>query len=121
MVNHAKKLPCGHIFHSACLRSWFQRQQTCPTCRLNILRTVPINPAPEMIQQQANNNAQPNENRNNQPGNIPNAEVNPVVSPIPTVIPTPPVPATIPTIPTIPIGNTGNYSVLIIILASMHI
>ena len=28
-----KKLPCGHIFHKNCLRSWFQRQQTCPTCR----------------------------------------------------------------------------------------
>ncbi len=33
----AKKLPCGHIFHSACLRSWFQRQQTCCTCRSDIL------------------------------------------------------------------------------------
>lgn len=39
MVNSSKKLPCGHIFHTSCLRSWFQRQQTCPTCRLNILRT----------------------------------------------------------------------------------
>ena len=29
----AKKLPCNHIFHRSCLRSWFQRQQTCPTCR----------------------------------------------------------------------------------------
>ncbi|XP_055678712.1 E3 ubiquitin-protein ligase HRD1 [Lutzomyia longipalpis] len=46
MVSHSKKLPCGHIFHTACLRSWFQRQQTCPTCRLNILRTpVPAAPA----------------------------------------------------------------------------
>lgn len=39
MVNSSKKLPCGHIFHTSCLRSWFQRQQTCPTCRLNILRS----------------------------------------------------------------------------------
>lgn len=38
MVGASKKLPCNHIFHTACLRSWFQRQQTCPTCRLNILR-----------------------------------------------------------------------------------
>ena len=35
----SKKLPCNHIFHTSCLRSWFQRQQTCPTCRLNILRS----------------------------------------------------------------------------------
>nr|XP_033328179.1 E3 ubiquitin-protein ligase synoviolin A isoform X2 [Megalopta genalis] len=40
MVAASKKLPCNHIFHTACLRSWFQRQQTCPTCRLNILRPV---------------------------------------------------------------------------------
>jgi len=32
-----KKLPCNHIFHSHCLRSWFQRQQSCPTCRLDVL------------------------------------------------------------------------------------
>ncbi|KAI4467644.1 ring zinc finger protein [Holotrichia oblita] len=37
MSTGCKKLPCNHIFHTACLRSWFQRQQTCPTCRLNIL------------------------------------------------------------------------------------
>lgn len=33
-----KRLPCNHIFHVTCLRSWFQRQQTCPTCRMDILR-----------------------------------------------------------------------------------
>lgn len=29
----AKKLICGHLFHVHCLRSWLERQQTCPTCR----------------------------------------------------------------------------------------
>jgi E3 ubiquitin-protein ligase synoviolin len=24
-----KRLSCQHIFHKNCLRSWFQRQQTC--------------------------------------------------------------------------------------------
>ncbi|XP_070283567.1 E3 ubiquitin-protein ligase synoviolin isoform X3 [Myotis yumanensis] len=38
MVTGAKKLPCNHIFHTSCLRSWFQRQQTCPTCRMDVLR-----------------------------------------------------------------------------------
>ena len=28
-----KKLPCGHIFHLRCLRTWMERQQACPTCR----------------------------------------------------------------------------------------
>jgi hypothetical protein len=30
---HAKKLPCGHIFHFDCLRSWLEENTTCPTCR----------------------------------------------------------------------------------------
>ncbi|CAO2584392.1 E3 ubiquitin-protein ligase synoviolin [Lemmus lemmus] len=38
MVTGAKRLPCNHIFHTSCLRSWFQRQQTCPTCRMDVLR-----------------------------------------------------------------------------------
>jgi E3 ubiquitin-protein ligase synoviolin len=48
-----KKLPCDHIFHKNCLRSWFQRQQTCPTCRTSILRINSNN------QQQAQNHQQP--------------------------------------------------------------
>ncbi|OAK95261.1 hypothetical protein IQ06DRAFT_298098 [Phaeosphaeriaceae sp. SRC1lsM3a] len=32
-----KKLPCGHILHFACLRSWLERQQVCPTCRRPVL------------------------------------------------------------------------------------
>uniref|UniRef100_A0A8C6SHA1 RING-type E3 ubiquitin transferase n=1 Tax=Neogobius melanostomus TaxID=47308 RepID=A0A8C6SHA1_9GOBI len=46
MVTGAKKLPCNHIFHSSCLRSWFQRQQTCPTCRMDVLRASNPQPPP---------------------------------------------------------------------------
>ncbi|KAH9994003.1 hypothetical protein BJV77DRAFT_1102568, partial [Russula vinacea] len=35
-----KKLPCGHIFHFHCLRSWLERQQSCPTCRRPVLDTT---------------------------------------------------------------------------------
>lgn len=35
-----KKLPCGHIFHFHCLRSWLERQQSCPTCRRPVLETM---------------------------------------------------------------------------------
>ncbi|KAJ3414705.1 E3 ubiquitin-protein ligase synoviolin [Chytridiales sp. JEL 0842] len=41
-----KKLPCGHIFHFNCLRSWLERQQTCPTCRRSVLQpNTPAAPA----------------------------------------------------------------------------
>ncbi|XP_066574951.1 E3 ubiquitin-protein ligase synoviolin [Amia ocellicauda] len=46
MVTGAKRLPCNHIFHSSCLRSWFQRQQTCPTCRMDVLRASLPNQTP---------------------------------------------------------------------------
>lgn len=60
-----KKLPCDHIFHKSCLRSWFQRQQTCPTCRTPILRLTTPAAAP------AHAPAQP---ANNQAGQVPPAQ-----------------------------------------------
>ncbi|XP_009183934.1 E3 ubiquitin-protein ligase synoviolin isoform X6 [Papio anubis] len=54
MVTGAKRLPCNHIFHTSCLRSWFQRQQTCPTCRMDVLRaSLPAQspPPPEPAEQ----------------------------------------------------------------------
>jgi Ring finger domain len=32
-----KKLPCGHVLHFQCLRSWMERQQACPICRRSVL------------------------------------------------------------------------------------
>ncbi|KAJ1978928.1 hypothetical protein H4R34_003025 [Dimargaris verticillata] len=40
-----KRLPCGHIFHFNCLRSWLERQQTCPTCRQSVLSEPTAQPA----------------------------------------------------------------------------
>lgn len=37
----ARKLPCGHLFHFRCLRSWLERQQACPTCRRSIIGDQP--------------------------------------------------------------------------------
>ncbi|KAG2381784.1 hypothetical protein C9374_006168 [Naegleria lovaniensis] len=31
--NPIKVLPCGHLFHSKCLRGCLERSQECPTCR----------------------------------------------------------------------------------------
>lgn len=32
-----KKLPCGHILHLECLRSWLQQDPTCPLCRKSVI------------------------------------------------------------------------------------
>ena len=63
-----KKLPCGHILHFSCLRSWLERQQVCPTCRRPVLGDPP-QPT------QANNPANPAQAAQNQPQqpNQPNA------------------------------------------------
>jgi hypothetical protein len=36
--NRVVTLPCSHLFHAACLVTWFSRpkQTTCPSCRFNI-------------------------------------------------------------------------------------
>jgi E3 ubiquitin-protein ligase synoviolin len=43
----SKKLPCGHIFHFDCLRSWLEDNTTCPTCR------GPVEPPPTPTQRPA--------------------------------------------------------------------
>jgi E3 ubiquitin-protein ligase synoviolin len=50
-----KKLPCGHILHFGCLRSWLERQQVCPTCRRPVLASATTQNT------QRNNQANPGE------------------------------------------------------------
>jgi hypothetical protein len=32
-----KRLPCGHILHVECLRSWLQQDPSCPLCRKSVI------------------------------------------------------------------------------------
>ncbi|RWS29005.1 E3 ubiquitin-protein ligase AMFR-like isoform X1, partial [Leptotrombidium deliense] len=32
----ARKLPCCHLFHNSCLRSWLEQDTSCPTCRTSL-------------------------------------------------------------------------------------
>ncbi|XP_002740241.1 E3 ubiquitin-protein ligase synoviolin B-like, partial [Saccoglossus kowalevskii] len=70
MVSACKKLPCGHIFHTNCLRSWFQRQQSCPTCRMDILR-APIPTGQQQGQQTPQQQQQQQQQANMMPGQGP--------------------------------------------------
>uniref|UniRef100_A0A3B4YBW0 Autocrine motility factor receptor a n=1 Tax=Seriola lalandi dorsalis TaxID=1841481 RepID=A0A3B4YBW0_SERLL len=36
VMSTARKLPCGHLFHSSCLRSWLEQDTSCPTCRMSL-------------------------------------------------------------------------------------
>ncbi|KAK6907066.1 hypothetical protein I204_00133 [Kwoniella mangroviensis CBS 8886] len=62
-----KKLACGHIFHFHCLRSWLERQQSCPTCRRDVLHT----PAPAPGRAAAQRNAAGGNPPPAQPGAVP--------------------------------------------------
>lgn len=68
----AKKLPCGHILHLRCLKSWLERQQMCPTCRRPVIATppptaqAPAGAAPGIINPAAPG-AQPAHPQNGQP------------------------------------------------------
>lgn len=56
-----KRLPCGHILHLGCLKSWLERQQVCPTCRRPVLDTASGQPTrgPTNNANQAAQNGQP--------------------------------------------------------------
>lgn len=57
ILDNPKRLPCGHILHFRCLRSWLERQQTCPMCRRSVLEE-PTSPGTNASRDNANTGAQ---------------------------------------------------------------
>lgn len=67
-MESARKLPCGHLFHNSCLRSWLEQDTSCPTCRTSLKNR---NEDEEENQERIGNNAERNvrENGNRGVGN----------------------------------------------------
>lgn len=64
-----KKLPCGHILHFSCLRSWLERQQNCPTCRRPVIAPPRTQGAAGVNPGQGNGGV--GQQQNMPPGNLP--------------------------------------------------
>lgn len=89
----AKKLNCGHMFHSRCLQNWLKRQFSCPTCRaiidINGGATPNENGNRDQVQArqgEANANhgfVNPDQNNNHQRNHPPQLPAQPAVQPNP--------------------------------------
>lgn len=64
-----KKLPCGHILHLGCLKSWLERQQVCPTCRRPVVDNLARNPNRDRRNQNGARQDQQPPNGAGEPGN----------------------------------------------------
>lgn len=41
-LKSARKLPCNHLFHDSCIRSWLEHETSCPICRCQLeIRNIP--------------------------------------------------------------------------------
>jgi autocrine motility factor receptor len=45
-MDSARRLPCGHLFHNFCLRSWLEQDTSCPTCRTSLKNRAEQNHGP---------------------------------------------------------------------------
>jgi len=45
-ASSGRRLPCDHIFHYSCLRSWLERESFCPICKRSLFPDKPRNSQP---------------------------------------------------------------------------
>lgn len=64
----ALRLPCGHIFHTTCLRSWLEHNHNCPTCRFALI-PQPNNTPPRNGSSSFNRAPIPSNQQSHQPQN----------------------------------------------------
>ena len=73
-LDKARRLPCSHVFHHNCLRSWLEQDTSCPTCRKSLqdekenqAQNRTTNNMTETTNANNTNNNATNQNNNNAP------------------------------------------------------
>ena len=80
-LDNPKKLPCGHILHFRCLRSWLERQQSCPMCRRPVIDENAERPQQPAPRPQVPNAAPPTISANNARFQMPQEAAAPIQLP----------------------------------------
>ncbi|CAF0766096.1 unnamed protein product [Brachionus calyciflorus] len=63
-MDKARRLPCSHMFHHNCLRSWLEQDTSCPTCRKSLQENKDSSPNQSGLDENLQRTFRPQRTRN---------------------------------------------------------